>query len=196
VADVRHDFVRTINQGLLRLDVAEGRAILAAQTAEGRRLLATEGVEVETVTVEHEADMQFAGQTHVLTVPIARSDFAREELAETFERAYRDRFGVELREMRALVMSLRTAVIGRRRPVALDGLVAAARAEGPTDRRRVWFDGGWRDTPIYRREHLPVGAALPGPAIVEQLDTTTVIEPADRVRVDALGNLEIAVGTG
>ena len=128
VADVRHDFVSTINQGLLRLDLAEARAILAAQIAEGRRLLASEGVEIETVTVHHEADMQFAGQTHVLTVPIARTDFTREDLAATFERAYRERFGVELREMRALVMSLRTAVIGRRRPVALDGLAVGATA--------------------------------------------------------------------
>jgi N-methylhydantoinase A len=194
VADVRHDFVRTINQGLLRMDVAEARAILAAQIAEGHRLLATEGVEVETVTVQHEADMQFAGQTHVLTVPIARTDFAREDLAETFEAAYRERFGVELREMRALVMSLRTAVIGRRRPIALDGLGGAATPGGPAGIRRVWFDGGWQDTPIYRREHLPAGATLVGPAIVEQLDTTTVIEPGDRARVDALGNLEISVG--
>jgi hypothetical protein len=62
----------------LRLDVVEARAILDAQIAEGRRLLATEGVEVETVTVQHEADMQFAGQTHVLTIPIARTDFARD----------------------------------------------------------------------------------------------------------------------
>ena len=182
VADVRHDFVRTINQGLLRMDVAEARAILAAQVAEGRRLLATEGVEVETVTIQHEADMQFAGQTHVLTVPIARTDVAREELAATFERAYCERFGVELREMRALVMSLRTAVIGRRRPIALDGLRRRASTPGPRrPRRRVWFDGRWHDTPIYRREHLPAGATLTGPAIVEQLDATTVIEPGDRV---------------
>src|SRR6267142_5189217 len=120
VADVRHDFVKTINQGVLRMDVSEARAILTAQIAEGRRLLATESVETETVTVQHQADMQFVGQTHVLTVPIARTDFSREELADTFERAYRDRFGVELREMRALVMSLRTAVIAHRRPIALD----------------------------------------------------------------------------
>jgi N-methylhydantoinase A len=193
VADVRHDFVRTINQGLLRMDVAEARAILTAQIAEGRRLLATEGVEVETVTIEHEADMQFAGQTHVLTVPIVRTDFSREDLAATFERAYFERFGVELREMRALVMSLRTAVIGRRRPIALDGLGGPVTAAGPTGGRRVWFDGGWHDTPIYRREHLPVGATLVGPAIVEQLDTTTVIEPGDRAVVDTLGNLEITV---
>src|SRR6266850_8245185 len=193
VADVRHDFVRTINQGLLRMDVAEARAILAAQIAEGRRLLATEGVEVETVTVQHQADMQFVGQTHVLTVPIARIDFTREELAETFERAYFDRFGVELREMRALVMSLRTAVIGRRRPIALDGLGGVTTPGGPTGKRRVWFDNTWEETPIYRREHLAVGTTLEGPAIVEQLDTTTVIEPGDRARVDALGNLEITV---
>src|SRR5262249_58519680 len=94
VADVRHDFVRTINQGLLRMDVDEARAILAAQITEGRRLLATEGAGVETVTVHHEADMQFAGQTHVVTIPITRTDFTREELAATFERAYLERFGV------------------------------------------------------------------------------------------------------
>jgi len=195
VADVRHDFVRTINQGLLRLDVAEARTILEGQIADGRRLLATEGVEIETVTVQHEADMQFAGQTHVLTVPIARTDFIRDELAVTFERAYFDRFGVELREMRALVMSLRTAVIGRRRPIALDGLAGHATAAGPTTTRRVWFDESWHDTPIYRREHLPPGATLTGPAIVEQLDTTTVIEPGDTLRVDPFGNLEIVVST-
>jgi N-methylhydantoinase A len=193
VADVRHDFVRTINQGLLRMDVAEARAILAGQIDAGRRLLATEGVEVETVTIQHEADMQFAGQTHVLTVPIARTDFAREDLAEAFERAYLERFGVELREMRALVMSLRTAVIGRRRPIALDGLGGQAAAGGPAGTRRVWFDQGWHDTPIHRRERLAAGATLTGPAIVEQLDTTTVIEPGDHARVDALGNLEITV---
>src|SRR5712691_3630491 len=140
VADVRHDFVRTINQGLLRMDVTEARAILAAQIADGRRLLATEGVDVETVTIQHEADMQFVGQTHVLTVPIARTDFAREDLADTFERAYRERFGVELREMRALVMSLRTAVIGRRRAISLDGLVGVVTPQGPTATRQVWFD--------------------------------------------------------
>jgi N-methylhydantoinase A len=193
VADVRHDFVRTINQGLLRMDVAEARALLAAQITEGRRLLATEGVEVETVSVQHEADMQFAGQTHVLTVPIARTDFTREELAQTFERAYFERFGVELREMRALVMSLRTAVIGRRRPIALEGLGGVVSPGGPTAIRPVWFQQRWHDTPVYRREHLAPGATLTGPAIVEQLDATTVIEPGDRVRVDALGNLEITV---
>jgi N-methylhydantoinase A len=46
---------------------------------------------------------------------------------------------------------------------------------------------------VYRREQLGVGITLTGPAIVEQLDSTTVIEPGDRMRVDGLGNLEITV---
>jgi N-methylhydantoinase A len=71
VADVRHDFVRTVNQDLARIDVSQARAILAGQVEEGRRLLAAEGVEIETVVVQHEADMQFVGETHVLTVPIS-----------------------------------------------------------------------------------------------------------------------------
>jgi N-methylhydantoinase A len=195
VADVRHDFVKTINQGVLRMDVETAHRILAAQVEEGRRLLATEGVEVETVSVQHEADMQFVGQTHVLTVAIPRTDFAREELMSAFEKAYWERFEVELREMRAQVVSLRTAVVGRRRPVSLEGLIARETGAGATEagRRRVWFEGGWRETPVYRREALGVGVELVGPAIVEQLDSTTVIEPGDRMRVDALGNLEITV---
>ena len=58
----------------------------------------------------------------------------------------------------------------------------------------MWFEGAWRDTPIYRRERLAAGVRFEGPAIVEQLDSTTVIEPGDRVEVDALGNLIVAVG--
>jgi N-methylhydantoinase A len=187
--------VKTINQDLLRMDVAEARAVLATQIEEGHRLLASEGVEIETVTVHHEADMQYVGQTHVLTVPIARTGFERDELLLAFERAYWERFQIELRQMRCLVMNLRTAVIGRRHPVELKGLAVSAGGPvpGPVASRRVWFDEGWVDTPIYRREHLRSGVEFAGPAVVEQLDATTIVEPGDRVCVDALGNLEITV---
>jgi N-methylhydantoinase A len=197
VADVRHDFVRTINQDLLRMDVDEARAILAAQVAEGKRLLASESVEVETVSVLHQADMQFVGQTHVLTVAIPRVDFSRDDLLLAFERAYWERFEVELKQMRALVMSVRTAVIGRRPAVSLQGLGATSATgtlgEARTGSRRAWFDGAWHDTPIYARERLAVGVRFDGPAIVEQLDSTTVVEPGDRVEVDPSGNLILAV---
>jgi N-methylhydantoinase A len=87
-------------------------------------------------------------------------------------------------------------VIGRRRRIALDALLGAASgtlADAVTRHRRVWFAEGWRETPIYRRESLPRGAEFIGPAIVEQLDATTVIEPGDSVTVDALGNLIVTL---
>jgi N-methylhydantoinase A len=127
-----------------------------------------------------------------------RTDFEREELSAAFEKAYWERFEVELRAMPCLVMSLRTAVIGHRPPVSLERLSGASSGAGSlgdaqAGTRDVWFEAGWRPTPIYRRERLPAGGEFVGPAIVEQLDTTTVVEPADHVRVDPLGNLVITV---
>jgi N-methylhydantoinase A len=197
VADVRHDFVKTVNQDLRQLDVPEARRILAGQIDEGRRLLATEGVDVETVTVQHEADMQFVGQTHVLTVGVPRTDLERDDLLHAFERAYWERFEVTLEQMRCLLVNLRTTIVGRRRAVSLEGLAGAPAGgslrDAQTDERPVWFDGAWLRTPIYRRERLPRGAELAGPAIVEQFDTTTVVEPGDRAAVDPLANLLITV---
>ena len=59
--------------------------------------------------------------------------------------------------------------------------------------RRVWFTDGWRQTPVYAREKLPRDALFEGPAILDQLDCTTVVEPGDKVRQDKLGNLLITL---
>jgi N-methylhydantoinase A len=193
VADVRHDFVNTVNRDLEALDMGRARAILVSHADQGHRLLEGRAAEIERVTIRHEADMQFRGQTHVLTVPVGSPEVARDDLRRAFEQAYWARFEVDLPEMRAQLVSLRTTVIGHRRPVSLEGFAPPARHGGPEARRPVWFDEGWMETPVYRRESLPAGAELEGPAIIEQLDTTTVLEPPDRLRVDALGNLEIRV---
>ena len=54
--------------------------------------------------------------------------------------------------------------------------------------------GEWTETPIYRREDLHPGTELEGPLIVEQADTTTVVEPGMAMRVDAAENLVVTVG--
>ena len=55
------------------------------------------------------------------------------------------------------------------------------------------FEAGWFDTPVYERGGLRAGVHFDGPAIVEQLDSTTVVEPGDRVEVDRDGNLIMTV---
>ena len=199
VADLRHDYVNTVNAPLAGLDMSRVRALFERQIAEGRALIAREGVAVEEIVLLHGVEMQFKGQTHLLKVAIADIGIDREALQAVFEKAYFQRFAVELQEIRAVLVNLHTAVIGRRKRIALEQLDRtserrASLVEAVVERRQVWFDrGGWQDTPVYRRERLPQGARFEGPAIVEQLDSTTVVEPGNVVTLDAVGNLLIAV---
>jgi len=98
-----------------------------------------------------------------------------------------------------VLVNLHTAVIGARPEISLAALAATERAPtlaaAQAGERRVWFSDGWHDTPIYTRDRLPMDAAFTGPAILEQLDCTTVVEPGDKVRQDKLGNLLITVGS-
>ena len=73
-ADLRHDYVNTVNAPLAEADMAAVRAILQRQAAEGRATIEQEGVAVGEIAYLHAADMQFEGQTHLLTVPVAGPD--------------------------------------------------------------------------------------------------------------------------
>jgi N-methylhydantoinase A len=59
--------------------------------------------------------------------------------------------------------------------------------------RPVWFEGSWWESRVYQRDALVPGMSFIGPAIVEQLDATTVIEPCQAVEIDHIGNLVIDV---
>jgi N-methylhydantoinase A len=197
VADVRHDYVRTINKALEQVEEGVIAQAFEAQIAAGRATIARENVAVESIETVHRADMQFQGQSHILTVAISDLNISRDELRKAFEAAYWQRFQVELSEIRPVLVNLHTAVIGKRKPVLLKSIAAATpRAtlrEAQISSRKVWFEGGWSDTPVYRRELLPEGAQLTGPAILEQLDCTTVIEPGNQAQLDAIGNLIISL---
>lgn len=196
-ADVRHDFVQTVNRPLAEVATHAIQSVFEAQIAAGRALLAREAVQVESVEFVHRADMQFQGQSHILMIGVPDRHITCHALARHFEAAYWQRFEVELQEIRPVLVNLHTAVIGRRRPVSLAALgrgePRATLAEARTGMRPVWFDSGWQDTPVYRRDFLPEAATFDGPAIVEQLDATTVIEPGNRVDRDSLGNLVVQV---
>jgi N-methylhydantoinase A len=198
VADVRHDFVNTVNRPLDLVDIDEARAIVAGQIERGRRLIEAEPVAIEGVEIAHSADMQFIGQTHILSVPLGGPELARDDLQARFERAYFERFRVELPEIRANLVNLNTTVVGRRPAFdlarLLDREARAATLDGArTGERPVRFGAEAMPCPVYGRELLPEAAEIEGPAIVEQSDTTTVIDPGATARADPHGNLIIEV---
>ncbi|MEM9763482.1 MAG: hydantoinase/oxoprolinase family protein [Pseudomonadota bacterium] len=194
VADLRHDFVTTLNRPLTALDAAELHAVLEAQEAEGRRLIAEERVAIQEVRILTSLDMQFAGQTHLLRVALTDRRPDVPTLAALFAKAYHARFGVHLPEMRPVLVNANTSVIGRRPSVSLAGLIdpdarAGSIADAEIARRPVFLDGAWAETPVYDRERLPAGASLAGPAILSQMDTTLLLEPGWHLAEDGEGNL-------
>ena len=197
VADLRHDYVRTVNKPLSLLDDATVARIYAEQSAEGEATIGREGVPVRELRRVHTADMQFQGQSHILSVGVDRPDIGVPGLHQAFATAYFRRFGIELEEIPPVLVNLHTAVIGVRPEISLAALAATERAPtlkaAQAGERRVWFTDGWRQTPVYAREKLPRDSVFEGPAILEQLDCTTVVEPGDKVRQDKLGNLLITL---
>jgi N-methylhydantoinase A len=199
VADLRHDFVTTINRPVFETDPTALDEILESRTQLGLDAIAQEAVRPAKMIVEHSADMQFSGQTHLIRIKLPDGNIDLDVLQQLFEEAYYDRFRVRLPEVRATIVNLNTSVIWIRAHVSLENLLPAAERsatlEGAlTETRPVRFDGKWHDTPVYQRERLPIDGHIEGPAILEQLDATTVINPGDEADCDPHGNIIIKVG--
>ncbi|MEM0921943.1 MAG: hydantoinase/oxoprolinase family protein [Pseudomonadota bacterium] len=198
VADLRQDFVRTLNRPLQSIEIAEIHQGLEAQRAEGAAMLSRQNVSLTETRTLHALDMQFAGQTHLIRVALETPQPSRTQIQAAFEAAYWERFRVRLDRMPAMVVNLVTSVIGAREGIDLASLLDPAQrraslAEAQTGQREVIFAGQPQATKLYAREALPEGVEIPGPAIVEQMDTTILIAPGDRARTDAIGNLILEV---
>ncbi|MFV0512724.1 MAG: hydantoinase/oxoprolinase family protein [Jhaorihella sp.] len=201
VADLRHDFVTTIATPLDTLDETRLHRVFAEQTREGEALIGNEKIAISGLRRLYSVDMQFVGQTHLLRVPLERPDIDRETLHRLFAAAYFERFRVELSDIRASLVNANCSVIGTRPEMDLSALIdpggrKATVAEAMRGRRRVHLGGRWHDTPVYWRDHLPDGFTLTGPAVIEQMDSTVLIEPGDRARGDCDGNILIEIGAG
>ena len=148
--------------------------------------------------------MSYAGQTHTVVVPLPCGSeggrvppTSREAIGEAFDASYRASFGRLLDGGVRRVINLRSAVIGERPKFDLRALAPASvrgpAAGAPRRRRRSRRAAStsaraWHDTAIHDRLSLPVGTVIEGPAILEQPDTTVLIEPGLQGRVDELGN--------
>jgi len=198
IADMRQDFVQTINTTLAALDEAELGTMIQAHVDEGMALLDASGVQFGARDVQVELDMAYAGQTHTVAVPITVEMTGAQVIAPTidairdaFEYAYRAAFSRLLDGGVQRILNLRTSTIGRRPKFDLSSLAPdeANATSTPCGLRSVRMNGAWHDTALYDRLTLPVGTVIDGPAILTQPDTTILVEPGFKGRVDSFGNL-------
>ena len=199
IADIRHDQVQTVNLDLAGIDAAVLDRRLVAEAVAAQAVVAASGLAMTRTDTVFEADMHYAGQTHTVAVPLPLTMHdgttgVTEALIRTaFERAYNAQFGRVLPGLGVRLVNVRTAAIGRRPAFDLAALAPGPNttlAHAARGTRPVWF-GTWQDATVHDRLALPVGATIPGPAILEQPDATTVIDPGLIARVDRLGNLVV-----
>jgi len=187
-ANVRYDYSRTVERLITELDPGDVLAIMREQRAEGEQQVRVSEAPVEVLSATHAVDMAYLGQIHAMRVPV-EPDWTFERMTAAFNDAYKAEFGNTLAGIPVMVINVRTTVEGKRKRVErhVNG-AGAAQAATPHASRRVHF-GQWMDTPIYRRADLKPGMTIAGPAIIEQSDTTTVVEPRMKVRVDRFQNV-------
>jgi len=198
IADLRHDQVQTVNLMVDGLDIAALDKRMMAAGREARAVVDAAGIAVECIDVLFEVDMHYLGQTHTVAVPLPvtlQSDgigITEAVIRAAFDEAYEAAFGRLLPGIPLRIVSLRTAAIGRRPAFDLSAFAPgddASMDKAAKGSRQIWHGGAWHDTKVWSRLDLPAGAAIEGPAVLEQPDATIFIDPDLRGRVDPLGNI-------
>ena len=195
-ANWRVDRVWTIFGRSTHLDIAGIAARLDALCTAAVRELREDGFAGGPVLLRS-IDMRYSGQNYEREVSLPAGPFTvetAEAMIERFSRAHDEFYGFSLAGEPVEFVHLRVSAIG---PAELVGEVQAPAAGDaiPAAWRPVSFRSlGYIETPVYRRERLPAGFTIAGPAIVEESDSTSVIHPGDMLTVRADGLLEVRVG--
>jgi N-methylhydantoinase A len=176
-----------------RTTPAELAAIFADLEARAAEWADRGGLPRERVALARSVEMRYARQNHELAVEVGRRANAA-ELTRRFHQAHRRAFGYASPEEPAEFVTFRVAVtLPVERPV-----IAVAPEPGDPVRasRPVYFEStkGFVETPVLDRVRLAPGFSITGPAVIEQIDCTTVVEPGQTAIVDDHGNLLITIG--
>ena len=201
IADMRFDRVHTINALLDDLDIKALASEIKKTAKDGQKRLAEADVTFEGEEHSIELDMLYLGQTHTVAVklPIGLEDVESSLdiniISTAFENTYTKAFGRLLHNIGMRILNLRVTVIGLRPKFDLSILCPSSDCsveKAKIDFRQVWFEGKWWQTNIYNRLDLPEEQVVPGPALLEQPDTTIFIDPDLEGKVDQFGNLIIS----
>ena len=196
LADTRFDYTKTSWMRMRFLDLERVNALFGELERKALADFRREGFRDAPMLVRS-IDMRYVGQNWELTVSmpggeLATADFERAGgvFADEHERFY----GYSIPGEELELLSFNVAGVAARHDVSLPR-VEAGPAPAPVDRRPVVFDAGEGpvETAVYRRESFPAGIEIEGPAIVGQVDATTLIPPGSVARVDDYGNLLITV---
>ncbi len=193
VADYVVDVLRSYVTPLSQLDVARLRGLLHDLLEEGRKELEPAGLDDGAVEIALMAQMCYPGQNFDMSVPLVEGvEFDESnllDLAERFHDQHEAERGFCFRNQQPLVRGARLTARGvTQKPDRLAELGDAGDASRTIIGSRNAYFGDWIDTPVYDGSRLGAGAAIVGPALIQEPFTVVVVPPTMRAELDALGN--------
>jgi len=198
MSQVKHDHIRSRMSQLARIDEAGINAVFAELEATARAELADEQFGPGQIEIEHALDLRYAGQGYEVTLPVEAplADGGKAELRRAFDESHAKTFGHTAPDEPVEIVSWRVRGIGRVPPVELPRYerTGAPLAGALRETRSAVFDGRTLDCPVYQRDLIDVGAEIAGPALIDQLDATTVLPPGHVAHVDVYRNLIVRLG--
>jgi N-methylhydantoinase A len=200
MADLRRDYVQTLFARMDDLEMFRLEDHFKNLEAEGRRALEASGVPTERIVFERAADMRYVGQEHAVAVRMPASvgdESARAEIKQLFDDAHELRYSHSAPEESADIVSLRVSAIGRLGKPQFPRIPAGDRTPSTAARRgtrSVIFEGSALQAAVFDRAKLLEGNVINGPAIIEEVASTTIVAPGDTITVNAYGHLVMKLG--
>jgi N-methylhydantoinase A len=192
LVDVRHDLSAMF---LAHVDTVDKEALeteFERLESEGRERLSAESVPEEQMSLQRLVDMRYLGQWRSLTVPVS-APVDLQEAVDRFHSEHERAYNYRRDDAPVEIYRLSVRAVGVTPKPQLKRHEPGGGAVGPQGSRAVHFDaaGGATETPCYLRSELSAGTTLDGPAIIDQLDSTTLVPPGWRAEVDEWLNIRM-----
>jgi N-methylhydantoinase A len=191
--DLKRDYARTLYADLGQVDPVRVGDAFAAMEAAGAAMLEAASVPTERRALPRFADVRYRRQAYELTLPVEAGPVTRsllDRLATSFHEKHEQTYGHANRQEAVQLVNLRLTAVGK-----LPDLKLAQPSDPSSARvrtRDVWFAAtGFVPAEVHWRNGLAAGTAISGPAIIEALDSTTVIPPGWTGRIDDLGYIRL-----
>jgi len=197
LSDLTQDFVRSEIATASPDAWERALALFADMRAEAGAWLDREKVAPGDRTMRCTVDARYRGQNFEVPVPLDDPAAAGlERFLDAYAAAHREAYGYDIPDRPVEIVNCRLQAVGRvpKAPLRPSWTGGPSLEEAVTHTRPVYFDGaGWRDTRVFDRPRLPVDVPVAGPAVIEEMSSTTVVPPGYRARVDAFGNILVRV---
>jgi N-methylhydantoinase A len=195
LVDLQHDLAESYMMPAAEVDPATLQArFLALESTAAERLL-HEGVADADMVMQRSIDMMYHGQWRSLAVSVGAKITNIGDLVKSFHEQHEREYNFRRDDAPVTLFRLNLKAIGIVPKVELKSSEPTGILPKPMSRRPVYFGGNTpHDTPVYWRPDLPAGAELAGPAIIDQLDSTTVLPPGATMTVDRWSNIIMRVG--